>query len=170
MAPRHRLYTPEIAETILERLADGEALKVICRDEGMPTSGAVHYWVVTDHDGFADRYARAREAGLAMMADDTLEIADDGSNDTYVDSDGNKRTDHDVVARSRLRVDTRKWLLSKLLPKTYGDKLDLNHSGEMNLKSIADDKLESRLADLLGKAGAAIALGGAGTAEGSPED
>jgi len=57
-----------------------------------------------------------------------LEVADDGRNDTYTDEDGNIRTDHDVIARSRLRVDTRKWLLSKALPKIYGDKIEATHT------------------------------------------
>ncbi|WP_408871303.1 hypothetical protein [Gluconobacter oxydans] len=70
MAPRHRLYTPEIAEEILERLSDGESLASICEREGMPSRGAVNHWVITDHDGFASRYACAREAGLMVMADD----------------------------------------------------------------------------------------------------
>lgn len=57
-----------------------------------------------------------------------MEISDDGSNDTYIDPDtGQERTNHEIVARSRLRTDTRKWMLSKVLPKVYGDKLDLNH-------------------------------------------
>ena len=63
------------------------------------------------------------------MADELLEIADDGRNDRIADEDGNERTDHDVIARSRLRVDTRKWLLSKALPKIYGDKVQNEHSG-----------------------------------------
>jgi hypothetical protein len=55
-------------------------------------------------------------------------LRDDGTNDTYTDEDGNTRTDHDVIARSRLRVDTRKWLLSKALPKIYGDKVEATHT------------------------------------------
>lgn len=170
MAPKHRLYTPEIAETILERLADGERLRGICADVGMPSRGAVQHWVINDHEGFASRYARACEIGLALMAEDTLDIADDGRNDMFVAPDGSERTNQDVVTRSRLRVDTRKWLLSKMLPKTFGDKLDLNHSGEMLLKVMPDDKLESRLTDLLGKAGIGGVAGGERAAEGSSED
>lgn len=164
MAPKHRLYTPEIAETILERLSDGDRLRKICEDEGMPSRGAVQHWVVNDHEGFASRYARACEIGLQLMAEDTLDISDDGRNDVFTADDGDERTNHDVVARSKLRVDTRKWLLSKMLPKVYGDKLDLNHSGVMEIKAVPDDQLESRLANLLGKAGIAGAAGGASTA------
>ncbi len=60
-------------------------------------------------------------------ADEIVDISDDGRNDTYIDDNGNERTDNERVARSRLRVDTRKWMLSKMLPKVYGDKLDVNH-------------------------------------------
>lgn len=64
------------------------------------------------------------------MAEEILEIADNGENDTYIDEHGNKRTDHDVVARSRLRVDARKWLASKMAPKRYGDKVETTVKGD----------------------------------------
>lgn len=78
----------------------------------------------------SEQYARAREAQADKMAEDILQIADDGANDTYEDEDGNPRTDHDVVARSRLRVDARKWLASKMAPKKYGDKVELSGTGK----------------------------------------
>lgn len=170
MAPKHRLYTPEISETILERLEDGEGLIAICRSEGMPSDGAVRKWVETDHDGFGARYAQARARGVERLADEILELSDDASRDVRTTEEGRDIVDYEVVARSKLRVDSRKWLLSKLLPKTYGDKIDLNHSGEMSLKAVPDDKLESRLADLIGKAGIAGALGGKGAAQEPAED
>lgn len=75
------------------------------------------------------------------MAEEILEIADDGSQDTeeIEISEGvtSTRTNAEVIQRSRLRVDTRKWLMSKLAPKKYGDKLGLEHSGEVNV-SLAD--------------------------------
>lgn len=153
MAPRHRLYTPEIAEEILERLSDGESLASICDREGMPSRGAVNHWVLTDLDGFASRYARAREAGLMTLADDILVISDDGRNDTYRDTDGNDRVNQDVVQRSRLRVDSRKWILSKLLPKQYGDRLNLEHSGEVAMNQVPDEQLDARLKALMAQAG-----------------
>lgn len=78
-----------------------------------------------------EQYARAREAQADKLADDILAIADDGQRDTYIDSDGNERTDQDVIARSRLRVDARKWLASKMAPKKYGDKTEseVTHKG-----------------------------------------
>ena len=61
-----------------------------------------------------------------------------------------KSADQDVVQRSRLRVDSRKWLLSKILPKQFGEKIDVNHSGELNLAGRSDDDLKGRLAIIWG--------------------
>lgn len=97
----------------------------------MPGIATVISWLADDR--FADfqaRYTRAREVQADTLADEILQISDDGLNDTYIDSDGNKRTDHDVVARSRLRVDARKWYASKVAPKKYGDKLTQELTGE----------------------------------------
>ena len=110
-----------LLDRICERLSCGDSLRKICRDEGMPTEGAIRQWAKTEP--FAAQYAQAREDGYALLADELVQIADDGLNDTYVDDNGFPRTDHDVIARSKLRVDTRKWMLSKMLPKLYGDKL-----------------------------------------------
>jgi hypothetical protein len=64
------------------------------------------------------------------MFDDMLVIADDGTNDTYVDGEGNERTDYDVIARSKLRIDTRKWWLARVAPKFYGDRISHELTGK----------------------------------------
>lgn len=109
MADRGRpsSYDPEIAAEILDRLAAGETLRSICRSDGMPSDMSVRRWAAEDRDGFSSRYAKARDEGMHVMADEILEIADNKGED---------------VQRDRLRVDTRKWLLSKIVPKVYGDK------------------------------------------------
>lgn len=94
----------------------------------MPGESTVRDWVRQD-PSFSAQYAIARDMGLDAMAEETLEIADDGSNDTYTDDEGNEAVNHDVIQRSRLRVDTRKWFLSKLAPKRYGDKQQHEVSG-----------------------------------------
>lgn len=124
---RPSLYTPELAARICERLADGESLRAICRDEAMPGRSTVMRWLV-ENEAFRDLYAQARVLQADAVAEDTIDIADFGANDTYTDSDGNKRTDYDVIQRSKLRVDARKWYASKLNPRKYGDKLQ--HTGE----------------------------------------
>lgn len=88
----------------------------------------------------SEQYARAREAQADKLAEDILQIADDGANDTYLDPDGNQRTDQDVIARSRLRVDARKWLASKMAPKRYGEKLAV--SGDDNMPALKIEKIE----------------------------
>lgn len=141
--PRQSEYTQEVADAICERLSEGESLRAICRDEDMPGQSTVFKWLAA-HPEFVEQYARAREAQADRMADEILSIADDGLNDTYVDDDGNKRTDQDVIARSRLRVDARKWLASKMAPKKYGDKVQTELSGSLNVRSakdLTDDEL-----------------------------
>lgn len=120
-------YTPELAREICERISNGETLRQVCRSEHMPAAPTVRSWVLDNVNGFSEQYARARILLAEHWADETVDIADDNKNDTYVDDNGNERTNSEVVQRSRLRVDTRKWMLSKVLPKVYGDKLDVNH-------------------------------------------
>lgn len=121
-------YGPEIREKILKLLEEGKSLRKACQGEDMPTPAAVLKWCKTDKD-FAERYDHARMVGYMLRADELLDIADDGTNDTYVDDEGRPRVDIDVIQRSRLRVDTRKWVLAKMLPKIYGDKVINEHTG-----------------------------------------
>lgn len=121
-------FTQELADLICERLADGESLRAICAGDDMPSKGTVFRWLANDK-AFQDQYTRAREAQADYLFDDILQIADDGLNDTYVDENGNRRTDQDVIARSRLRVDARKWMAGKLRPKVYGDKVQTELTG-----------------------------------------
>lgn len=121
-------FSQETADIICGRLAEGESLRRICKDEDMPASSTVFKWLAA-HREFSEQYTRAREAQADAMADEILEIADEGRNDTYMGEDGVERTDHDVIARSRLRVDARKWLASKMAPKKYGDKVTQEHTG-----------------------------------------
>lgn len=127
-AGRPSKFTTKLADEICERLANGETLLAICRDEHMPSRPTVHQWILKPPAGaeeFPFTYARAREIGVNVLVDQTLEISADGSKDVYVDADGNERTNNEVVQRSRLRVDTIKWLASKIAPKVYGERLEL---------------------------------------------
>lgn len=141
-------YTQDLADKICVRLADGESLRHMCEGDDMPNKATVFRWLASDK-AFSDQYARAREAQADTMADEILEIADDGRNDTYVDDDGRERTDQDVIARSRLRVDARKWLASKMAPKKYGDRqqVDIN-----DVTPQTPEQVDARIAELLAKA------------------
>jgi hypothetical protein len=133
-------FTQATADTICAKLAQGISLREMCRDDGMPTQSTVFRWLA-DNDEFREQYARAREAQADHMADEILEIADDGTNDWMERraSTGGGRSDaagdaeevvpnHEHINRSKLRVDARKWLMSKLAPKKYGDKI--THAGD----------------------------------------
>lgn len=157
-------YTEEIALHICAELAMGRSLVSICKDDDMPDISTVYRWRLA-HPTFRDMYTRAREDQADTLADEIVGIADESINDTYLDSDGNERTNHEVVARSKLRVDARKWVAAKLKPRSYGDKLDLTHSGELNVKTLSDDDLNKRIAEAASKAGIAFAADGEGEAE-----
>ena len=127
---RPSIYTEELAAHICAEIANGKSARTICLDESMPSLSTLFEWIA-NKNGFSEQYARAREMQADKYAEETIQIADDGLNDTYKDENGNTRTDHDVVARSRLRVDARKWYVSKLAPKKYGDKLALGGADDL---------------------------------------
>ena len=123
---RPSLYTDKLAAKICRRLAEGESLRAICADRAMPGISTVMGWLFDgSHDGFSEQYARAREAQAEIRADEIVDIADDASGDFTANKDGKLVANSEHIQRSRLRVDARKWIAAKLLPKRYGDKLDL---------------------------------------------
>lgn len=128
-------YTKAIAESICAQLAEGKTLREVCKQEEMPHESTVRLWALEDRDGFSTHYARAREIGYHAMADELLEIADDGAND-WMERNGQEDVGWAVngehVQRSRLRLDTRKWMLSKALPKIYGDRIDVNNKHDLS--------------------------------------
>lgn len=113
-----RPYEPAIGDEICDRLVDGESLRKICLSEHMPAASTVFKWLI-ESEKFAEQYARAREAQADTLADEILDIADDGSND-YMGED--ETYNGDAVQRSKLRVDARRWIAAKLKPKKYGDR------------------------------------------------
>lgn len=121
-------YTLETAVAICARMGEGESLRSICRDENMPALSTVFRWLAADR-GFQEQYARAMDARATLLAEEILEISDDGRNDTYKDDEGRVMTDHDVIARSRLRVDSRKWLAARMSPRKYGDRITQEVTG-----------------------------------------
>ena len=125
-------YTIEIASEICARIADGRSVREISRDEDMPAMSTIFLWLAK-HSEFSEQYARAKESQAQYLAEEILDIADDGTNDWMERNAGEEKawvTNGEALQRSRLRVDTRKWLLSKLIPKKYGDKIDATLSGD----------------------------------------
>lgn len=99
-------YTQEMADLICDRLANGESLRSICRDDVSPGQTTVFRWLAAN-DEFRKQYARARESQADAIADEILNIADEA-----VDP-----------AKARVQIDARKWLAGKMRPKVYGDKV-----------------------------------------------
>ena len=113
-------YTPELTARICERLAVGESLRSICRDDAMPSMASIFLWL-SKHPEFSEQYARAREAQAESHADRIVEIADDDTIDPN---------------HKRIMVDARKWVASKLKPKRYGDKAEVEHKGDVGLTVV----------------------------------
>lgn len=135
MAGRPSSFTPEIAAEICARIAEGRSLRSICTDEDMPPARTVFDWLASRPE-FSQQYARAREAQADALAEECLDIADDGTNDWMERQSESEKgagvnngwvLNGEHVQRSRLRIDARKWYASKLAPKKYGDKIELEH-------------------------------------------
>ena len=123
-------YTDALATALCDQLAEGASLRSICAAEGMPNKTTVLRWLRL-HEDFRAQYVQAREDQAEVYLDEIIEIADDTSRDTEYGESGPK-ANSEWIARSRLRVDARKWAMSKLAPKKYGERLDLT-SGDKPL-------------------------------------
>jgi hypothetical protein len=115
-------FSPEIAELICDRIAEGWSLRKICQDATMPARSTIFGWL-EEHEEFARRYTLARQIQIEDLLDEILEIADDSSND-WIEREGPDGKKYrvfnpDSLRRSKLRIAARERLLSKLLPKRY---------------------------------------------------
>lgn len=129
---RPSLYNNELAIKICERIANGESLRAICKDEGFPNKSTVLKWIFRDNiKEFIDQYDKAREIQAQLLADEIVEIADTPKvgviNKLNAAGEIIETKEEDMLGHRRLQVDSRKWYLSKVLPKVYGDKIE--HSG-----------------------------------------
>lgn len=124
---RPSIYTKKLAETICKRIADGESVRNICRDDKMPNADSIYNWLLDDSKPeFYEQYTRAREIQAELMFEEIIEIADEAEDNIV----GDDKSDGARVQASKLRIDARHWHLSKLRPKKYGDKLDLTTQGD----------------------------------------
>lgn len=169
-------YSKKIDDIICQRIADGESVLSIGSDKSMPAKSTIIRWLLANktikndngeeisvptHPEFQANYARARLISYQLMADELMDIADDGRND-YMDrlnknGDEERVVDHEHIQRSRLRCDKRQWFLSKVLPKMYGDNIhvtqDVTHKGtiehkaadSMNFGQVRDQRQKLRV-------------------------
>ncbi len=135
-------YNEEIAARICERMVCGkddkpESLRSICRDDGMPALGTVMRWLAKHHE-FREQYRASREAQAEVHHEEILEISDDCTDDVLMlmgnEEDGAlARINHSAIARAKLQIDTRKWIMGKMQPKKYGDSTTLKDDPEAPL-------------------------------------
>lgn len=152
MSGRPSTYTDELANEICARIASGESLRSICKSDHMPVMSTVMLWLVCGkHETFSEHYAESRRIQAEVLADELMEIADDGRNDYMESADGEGgvayKLNGEHIQRSRLRVDTRKWYLSKVLPR-FADKQQVEHSGSIDVNKMSDAELEARILEL----------------------
>jgi hypothetical protein len=110
---RSSVYTPDLADAICARLSEGESLNAICAAADMPSESTVRGWALDDREGFAAKYARARELQAHALAE--LAVTEAAA-----------ATD---AALGRLAFDARRWFAGKVAPRHYGEKVQAEHTG-----------------------------------------
>lgn len=129
-------FSQEVADQICEGLAEGTSLRKICERDGMPDKATVFRWLHKD-EAFRDQYARAREAQTDSLLEEIFEIADQWESPLEL------LKDPDTIQRAKLRIDTRKWAMSKMAPKRFGDKVTQEIAGDPDnpLRSVTTIEL-----------------------------
>lgn len=121
---RHSEYTPEMGSRICEVIStNARGLDHFHKEyDWFPDPTTIYYWLAHQPD-FSPKYYKARELQSNLYAEATIEIADKRC--TYIDSEGNERIDAGSVQLQKLQINTRQWHASKLAPKRWGDKKEL---------------------------------------------
>lgn len=136
---RPEIYTQELADLICAELTEGKSLRSVCRQDGMPNKATVFRWLRTRTE-FLAQYTRAKEEASDALIEEILDIADDSEKDfvehQHADGSTDLKPDYEHINRSRLRVDTRKWIASKMKPKKYGEKVETNISGTLEIRRL----------------------------------
>lgn len=128
------IRTPAIEDEVIAWIESGQTLRAFCRQPGKPSRRAIDDWRSLD-TAFAARFARAREIGFDVIAEEALAIADtpQAGKVVTVDKDGKKTVTEDMLGHRKLQFEARLKLLSKWDPKRYGDRLELDHTGTIEL-------------------------------------
>lgn len=124
---RPKKYTTELADLICQKISQGKSLKSICSEEGMPSMSSVFNWIHSEK-GFLEKYDAATEERTIAMGEEIIDLSDDSLN---LAQSVDPKAAGAVVAAAKLQVDTRKWVMSKMKPKKYGDKVDVTSGGEV---------------------------------------
>lgn len=138
-------YTPQTARKLCKRIMNGETLSKICEDPKMPPKRRVIAWLASpNRNDFREMYYYARRVQAEMLMDEVIDIADDRTNDwkqTYskTGQPNGWKPDNEAIQRSRVRIDTRKWLASKLIPRIYGEKVNVEHGATGKLAELLEN-------------------------------
>jgi hypothetical protein len=116
---RPNTYTPEVADTILNRITNGEMLTKICEADDQPDRLTFYRWMKA-HPQLANDYARARLGWADFWAERVISVSQNPEGS--IDADGKVFVDHAAVAWAKLFTDNVKWLVGKYAPRTYGDR------------------------------------------------
>lgn len=122
-------YTQELADEICAELAAGKSMRTVCKPDAMPSRQTLFSWMRL-YPQFLDQYARAKEESADALFDDIQDISDNGTNDymeAHDPANEGYKLNGEHIQRSKLRVDTRKWMASKMKPKKYGDRQTVEH-------------------------------------------
>lgn len=115
-------------EQVCIKIESGMSLRTIFSEYNPPMSNTLFYRLIKENKDLNERYARAKEIYAANIFDEIIEISDESNADIEISEEGKMYINGEAVQRSRLKIDARKWVLSKLEPKKYGDKLDIDHT------------------------------------------
>lgn len=140
---RPSAYTPEIGAAICKALAEGKSLRNIVKPATMPSSSMVYRWLLDESNKeFREQYELARNIQADILFEEILQIADTVKEGTQEieKEDYTEIRKGDMLGHRRLQIDARKWYLSKVLPKKYGDKLDLTSGGEKLETDVSDQQ------------------------------
>lgn len=144
-------HNRELFHDMLSWIEKGKSVRSFCQQPGMPSRKSLDKWRKSDPE-LAAKYLESREIGFAELADEVIDIADDGANDTYVDSYGHTKTNQDVIARSRLRVDTRLKLLACWDPSRYGTKMQVGGAHDLPPVTMSIEERAAKITALLAAA------------------
>jgi hypothetical protein len=133
-------YTRELADEICLAISTStDSLKKICaRNPHFPCREKIWEWRITNPE-FGNLYDIAKRNQADLLAEEITEIADDDTHDAKFGDNGNLIQNTEYIARSRLKVDTRKWIACKLLPKVYGDKLTTDQTIKISHEDALKD-------------------------------
>lgn len=126
-----------ICDAVVDWISEGKTLRDFCRQDGMPHYSTVYEWVKMD-ESFAQRFAHARDIGADVIAEEALEIIDQEAE--LICGEDSTRRDAAHAAWLRNRAEFRLKLLAKWNPKKYGDKVGVEHSGNVGLSISIDLK------------------------------